>query len=337
MGEHRVAGLLGHQVGVDVRARHRPGGGGRADLGRQIGDVARHPHARHLGHPGETRRDVLARAARVLDRGQAQLREEARPRDHPRCDDQRGQGHQATVGHPHPRQAVVDDLQARHRAVDHRDAPRGELLGMLVGERRALQEVGDVLAQLAEEQRLVHRHRAARQHPDGLVAHLPAVAVRAVQHLAAPPLAQPRHVRQLVGEAGRHQEAAGPHPAAVGQGHGEPVADLLRPGHLAGLDPTAVAAHLRAPRREQLAGRRALAPQQAVHAGGRGVARRTRVDDQHRPARPRQHERSVQPGGTAADHHYVISLVHAVHGASDSAFMAKIFAVLANWRHGREI
>ena len=34
------------------------------------------------------------------------------------------------------------------------------------------------------------------------------MAVRAVQHVAAPPLAQPRHVRQLVDQAGGHQQPA---------------------------------------------------------------------------------------------------------------------------------
>jgi hypothetical protein len=58
----------------------------------------------------------------------------------------------------------------------------GQLGGLLVGRRRrGVGEEGDVGAPLAEQQRLVHRPRTGGQHPDGLVADLPAVAVGAVQ------------------------------------------------------------------------------------------------------------------------------------------------------------
>jgi len=44
--------------------------------------------------------------------------------------------------------------------------------------------------------------------------------------------------------------------------------------------------------------------------GGR-VARVPRVDHQDRTAGPGQHDGAAQPGRAAADHYYVIDLIHA--------------------------
>jgi len=92
------------------------------------------------------------------------------------------------------------------------DAEGGELLDLLVGGvGGGVLEVHDVLGELTEQQHLVQRHRVGAEHPDSLVAHLPAVAERAVQHVPAPPLGQPRHVGQHVDQAGGQHHPARPH------------------------------------------------------------------------------------------------------------------------------
>ena len=137
----------------------------------------------------------------------------------------------------------------------------------------------------------MHRHRRGREDADRAVAHLPAVAVRAVQHVAAPPLAQPGDRRQLVDEAGRDEQAAGPRRPAVGEGDREPLAARGGAHHLTADDRAAVAPQLRPPALEQLGRGDALPPQQRVHAGRRGVAGFTGVHHDDRAARPRERDR----------------------------------------------
>jgi hypothetical protein len=72
-------------------------------------------------------------------------------------------------------------------------------------------------AELTERQRLVGGQRPGGEHPDAPVADLPAVAVRAVQHVDAPPVGQAGNVGQLVACPGGEQHAAG---------RGGPGADL---------------------------------------------------------------------------------------------------------------
>jgi len=83
------------------------------------------------------------------------------------------------------------------------------------------------------------------------------VAVRAVQHLLAPPLGDPGHVGQLVDQPGRDEQPSGEHRRPVRQLHPEPPArtvQALRSGDLAGDDPAAVTGDLGPAEREQLAG-----------------------------------------------------------------------------------
>jgi hypothetical protein len=97
-------------------------------------------------------------------------------------------------------------------------------------------EERDVVAQLAEEQRLVHGHGTGGQDADRLVADLPPVAVRAVQDVAAPALGHARQVGQLVDQPGGHQQPAGRHLTPVVQGDAEAAVVLPSgcrddPGH----------------------------------------------------------------------------------------------------------
>ena len=74
--------------------------------------------------------------------------------------------------------------------------------------------------------------------------------------------------------------------------------------------PAAVPGHLGAAGRVELRRRRPVAGQEVVHVIRGGVARVARVDHQDRTAGPGQRDRAAQPGRAAADHHYVIALIH---------------------------
>ena len=134
------------------------------------------------------------------------------------------------------------------------------------------------------------------------------MAVRAVHRVPAPPVAQPGDAGEFIGQAGRDQQPARADHLAVGQRHGEPITVVLCRADLPGHHLAAVAVHLGPAALQQFGGRHPVAGQQPVYARGRGIARLARVDDQHRTARPGQHQRPAQPRGTAADHHHVIAI-----------------------------
>ena len=142
--------------------------------------------------------------------------------DHPRCN-----GHDIDLDDPVVVQAdayrvLVASVQPRDVAGDHGNAEGGEFRLLLRTGLQAVREVAQVIGPLAEQQRLVHGVGPVASTPMA-VADLPAVAVRAVDHLPAPPFAQPRDVRQLVDQAGGDQQAARGQHAAVAHPHSEPV------------------------------------------------------------------------------------------------------------------
>jgi hypothetical protein len=111
------------------------------------------------------------------------------------------------------------------------DAPRGQAGPLLVGEvARGVPEHGHPVAELPEQLRLVHGQRAGGEHADALVAHLPAVAVRAVQDVAAPALRQALDGGQLVDEPGGDEQPPGVRAGAVGEDGGEAGAGALDGG-----------------------------------------------------------------------------------------------------------
>ena len=67
------------------------------------------------------------------------------------------------------------------------------------------------------------------EHAEGLVADLPAVAVRAVQQVPAPSLPDAGDVGELVADAGRQQDAARGQRAAAGEADGEAGLDVDDP------------------------------------------------------------------------------------------------------------
>ena len=151
------------------------------------------------------------------------------------------------------------------------------------------------------------------EHADRLVAHLPAVAVRAVQEIAAPALAGARDIGQLVRGAGREQHLS----CLDGPAAGEPQREAGRRVHHAVFDDLdAVAPDLGARGPEQVGRGRPVARQEPLHVRGGSVARRAGVDDHDPAPRPAEHERRAQTGGPAADDRHVIGFgVHALQRA----------------------
>ena len=69
----------------------------------------------------------------------------------------------------------------------------------------------------------------------------------------------------------------------------------------------AVAGHLVAACGEEFRRRHPVAGQKPLHVRGGSVPRRPGIDDRNPAARPAEHERSAQTGGSAADDHHVIA------------------------------
>ena len=149
-----------------------------------------------------------------------------------------------------------------------------------------------------------------REDADRLVAHLPAVAVGAVEEVAAPALAGAGDVGQLVGGAGREQQPARGQGAAVRQAEREAG---RRFGH-------AVARRARRRTHALLLARAASSsaggipsrdrkPCMCAAGAFRGVPASTTATRRLRAA---EHECCAETGRPAADNHHVIGL--GVHG-----------------------
>jgi len=157
-------------------------------------------------------------------------------------------------------------------------------------------------AALAEQQSLVHAERGGAQHPDQLVADLPAVTVRAVQDIAAPPPAQPRDIGQLIDYPGRDQQPSG-----------------------GGLQPVVGA------RPDQVGRGYPVAGQQSVHPVRGGVAGLAGVEDQDRAPGSGQGQCPGQTGGGAANDDDVVAVpAHAGHRAPQDHSTAIFVAVVAS-------
>ena len=196
-------------------------------------------------------------------------------------------------------------LEPDHLAVLDVDASRRQGRPVVVGQSGAgVGEEGDVGAECAEHLRLVHRHRPGGQDADGLVSHLPAVAERAVQHVAAPPLREARDVRQFVDEPGRDDEPARGKRPGTGA-HGEAAVVARHGGGDVREHVTAVAGELFAAPREQFTWRDAVVTEVVVHALGGRVAGTALVEDHDAAALARQRRRRAQTRRAPADHHHV--------------------------------
>ena len=120
--------------------------------------------------------------------------------------------------------------------------------------------------------------------PSGLVADLVAVAVRAVQQVAAPPFGDAGDVGDLVAQAGGDQDSTGARtrPSASVTSNRGPSAGGVSRGEVgdgAGDELAAVAGDLGSSLREQGGGRGAVPAEEAVHVRCWCVARLAGVDD----------------------------------------------------------
>ena len=129
------------------------------------------------------------------------------------------------------------------------------------------------------------------------------MAVRAVQEIPSPPLADSRDLGQLVADAGRDQNPPRPQYRAAGEAHGEPGFD---PDHLILDELHAVAGHLGSSRSQEIGRRHPVARQKPLHVSRWSVPWRSGVDHRDPATCPAEHERCAQAGRAAANHHHVI-------------------------------
>ena len=99
-----------------------------------------------------------------------------------------------------------------------------------------------------------------------------------MQDVASPPLPQSRDVRQLVSQPGRDQQPPCRDPLPVAEQDPEPGPAVRHQiGCGARDDVTAIALHLVPAAGQEFAGWESVAGEEAVHVGGRSVARRAGV------------------------------------------------------------
>jgi hypothetical protein len=158
----------------------------------------------------------------------------------------------------------------------------------------------------------VDGQRPGGEDPDVLVADFPAVAVRAVQHVDAPPLGQSGDIGELVAGPGRDQDPARRHRPALDPDP-EQVIIPFEGVDVAVEDLATVGLHLRAPCGVKDVGGRTVLGQEVVDVPSGRVARVTGIDQQHRAPRSQQCDRSSQPGGAATDHHDRIAVIGLIH------------------------
>ena len=213
-------------------------------------------------------------------------------------DEHRGSRDHATVDQLDTGQPVSIDHEPRDLTVHDLDAASLQLLERVDAQVERVGEEDNVVRPLTNQQRVLDGVGPRAQHPDGLVADLPAVAIRAVQQVAAPSLANARDVRQLVADPGREQDPSRLQDSASGQPDGEP-GSMPTTSILDQLD--AVAADLGASRGQQVGRRHPVAGQEPLHVRCRCVAGRSGVD--HRDPAPgaAEDERGTQAGRPAAD------------------------------------
>ena len=241
------------------------------------------------------------------------------------------------VGGPDADESAVLGDHLGDRALDHDDVAGGELLGLLLGQRRGLvQEQHDVVGPLSPQQRAVDGEGVGADHADGPVAHLPPVAVGAVQHVVTPALAQSGYVGELVDQPAGDQQPARPDRAPVGQPDAEAVALARRPRRPAVGDVAAVSRTSARPRSSSSAGgvpSRAKSPCTASAGALRGAPASTtstlrRARPSIRPAlRP-----AAPPPMTTTSYSVVISSM--TRGCAAHAESANVFADVANCCHG---
>ncbi len=175
--------------------------------------------------------------------------------------------------------------QFRDGAVDDPHVARLELVaGLALQGGRRVGEEGDVVAELTEQQGLVHAHRPRRDHADAPVPNLPAVAVRAVQDTLPPQFADSGQVGQLVDQSRREDQSTCLHGGAAGETDLESRVAATSGFCSCGKDFGAVSGGLLPSESQQFGRRDAFVSDHVVRGRGRGVARFSGIDDKHRAA-----------------------------------------------------
>ena len=164
-----------------------------------------------------------------------------------------------------------------------------------------MQDDGETVGEVPHERGRVQGERARHDLDDAPITHLPAVAERAVDHLATPSLAQAVDGGQFVGDPGCHEHATREQGTAPGELNAETLAIAANVEDAARQDLAAVRTDLSPPDCPQLGRRRTFAPEVTVHVLGRRVARCAIVDHDHRTALTDELECAGEACGRAAD------------------------------------
>ena len=291
---------------------HGAGGRGRADLRGEVDDVAGRPH------PGTSVRPVTGSAGRCtpIPEGWStgrRPRSSRKPalRDHPGRDDDRlprrrpcrRPAGRRSAGRRTTSSPATSPSTTRTPRAASSSACSSSSGGSGVGEEH------DVGAELAEQQRLVDRHRPGRRGRRSPGRGPPSrgstgSAARRGPTARAPP------ARRAARRPGPWSPAA----AAPGRGCRRPsVTTKPSPSRATAVTSpvdqvAAVAADLLAAPGQQLGRRGAVVAEQAVHRGRRRVAGPAGVHHEHRAPGAAQHHRPVEAGGAAADHHHVVRI-----------------------------
>jgi len=299
-----VAHVVLHELGVGHRPDERALCGGGEHGRERVGQVARHPHARDGGRAGLVGRDGGADDdARTLDldRLEPERSQVVGAGVQLRAHHERGGRDPLVVVGADRDQTVVLDLELGQAAPRHADAACGQACGLVGGQGRVGAHERHVGRPLAPQQRRVHAQRTVAGDDDGAVPDLVAVAVRAVQHVAAPPLRDPGDVGQLVAAARGADHATCEHVRAVVE---RDVERAHRAGHghgACGADDASVAEHLVAAVREQCARGDTVTREVAVRVCGGCVARAPVVEHEHAPPGTCEDEGRGQAGRAAPD------------------------------------
>ena len=150
-----------------------------------------------------TAKPAASRSQPSLARRSSAVRRDVGPDEH--C----GAGHDLAVGELDAGEAVVLDDESGDFAVNDADAAGVELGGFGRGRFLGVGEVDDVVGPLADQLRVEDRAGVGADDPEGLVADLPAVAVRAVEEVASPALADTGYVGDVVGDTRGDEEPPG--------------------------------------------------------------------------------------------------------------------------------
>jgi hypothetical protein len=153
------------------------------------------------------------------------------------------------------------------------------------------------------------------------------MAVRAVEQVSSPSLADAGNLWQLVAQAGGDQDSTGTQVCAAGQPHVEAGLDA---DHGIVDQAAAIAGHLSPACRQELAWGHAIPGQEPVHVRRRRVAGRPGIDHDHHAPSPHQHQGRTQAGSAATDHHDVVFL-HALSLIPPRSPMHAGVCLAASW------